>query len=83
LQRIRFKFTKLGELRFISHLDLQHLLARAARRAMLNIAYTKGFNPAPRLNLAAPLALFQESESEIGEVDFATVVTPNEFIERL
>lgn len=82
LLRIRFKFTKLGDLRFISHLDLQHLLARASRRAMLNVAYTKGFNPAPRLNLAAPLALFQESEYEIGEIDLATFVSTEAFIER-
>jgi radical SAM family uncharacterized protein/radical SAM-linked protein len=82
LQRIRFKFTKLGDLRFISHLDLQHLLARASRRAVLNVAYTKGFNPAPRLNLAAPLALFQESEGEIGEVDLSAVVSTDDFIER-
>ncbi|RTL44752.1 MAG: TIGR03960 family B12-binding radical SAM protein [Candidatus Melainabacteria bacterium] len=82
LQRIRFKFTKKGDLRFISHLDLQHLLARASRRAVLNVAYTKGFNPAPRLNLAAPLALFQESECEVGEVDLSVVVSTDDFIKR-
>ena len=82
LQRIRFKFTKQGDLRFISHLDLQHLLARASRRAVLNVAYTKGFNPAPRLNLAAPLALFQESECEVGEVDLSAIVSTDDFIER-
>lgn len=82
LQRFRFKFTKSGDLRFISHLDLQHLLARASRRAVLNVAYTKGFNPAPRLNLAAPLALFQESECEVGEVDLSVAVTTDDFITR-
>jgi radical SAM family uncharacterized protein len=82
LQRIRFRFTKFGDLRFISHLDLQHLFARASRRAFLNVAYTKGFNPAPRLNLAAPLALFQESESEVGEVDLSMIVSTDDFIAR-
>jgi len=78
-QRLRFIFTKLGDLRFISHLDLQHLLARAGRRAGLNIAYSQGFNPSPKLNLAAPLALFQESVFEIGEIDLATHVDPLDF----
>jgi radical SAM family uncharacterized protein/radical SAM-linked protein len=77
--RIRFRFTKYGNLRFISHLDLQHLLARAARRAGINIAYTQGFNPQPKLNLAAPLALFQESIGELGEVDLAETLTAEEF----
>jgi radical SAM-linked protein len=78
-QRLRFVFSKLGDLRFISHLDLQHLLARAARRAGLSVAYSQGFNPSPKLNLAAPLALFQESVAEIGEIDLAQHVDPLEF----
>jgi len=77
--RIRFTFTKTGDLRFISHLDMQHLLARAARRASLNLAYTQGFNPSPRLNLAQPLPLFQESLAEIGEVDLAQKIDAEEF----
>lgn len=79
-ERIRFTFTKVGELRFISHLDLQHLLARAARRAALNISYTQGFNPSPKLNLGAPLPLFQESLAEVAEIDLASFVSPEQFI---
>ncbi|HEY9712872.1 MAG TPA: TIGR03936 family radical SAM-associated protein [Chroococcales cyanobacterium] len=82
-QRVRFIFTKLGELRFIGHLDLQHLLARAARRAALRIAYTQGFNPSPKLNLAAPLPLFQESSAEVGEMDLLEMIEPQKFIERM
>ncbi len=81
--RIRFRFTKLGELRFISHLDLQHLLARAARRAGINVAYTQGFNPQPKLNLAAPLALFQESSCEVGEIDLAEQLDTEQFCLRM
>ena len=79
VQRMRFQFTKSGDLRFIGHLDLQHLLARAARRAGLNIAYTQGFNPSPKLNLAAPLPIFQESLAEIGEVDLAQTIEAEDF----
>jgi len=81
--RIRFQFTKTGELRFISHLDLQHLLARAARRAGIQLAFTEGFNPSPRLSLAASLPLFQEALAEVGEVELAEAVEPELFVERL
>lgn len=81
--RLRFQLTKLGDLRFISHLDLQHLLARAARRAGLSMAYSEGFNPAPRLSLAVSLPLFQEALAEVGEIDLSETIEPGEFVKRL
>lgn len=83
VQVMRFQFTKKGELRYISHLDLQHLLARALRRAFIPVAYTNGFNPSPRLKLAQPLPLFQESECEVGEVELNEKVNVDDFIKSL
>lgn len=77
--RIRFILKKEGDLRFISHLDLHHLLTRAARRAFIAIAYSNGFNPQPKLNLAAPLPLFQQSEGEVGEIELAQTIDAEEF----
>src|SRR5208283_1813745 len=59
--KLRFAFTKLGDLRFVGHLDLLNLLIRAARRAGLELSYSQGFNPAPKLSLACALPIFQES----------------------
>lgn len=81
--RMRFRFTKVGELRFISHLDLQTLFTRAARRAGLLLAYSQGFNPQPKINMAAPLALFHESVSEIGEMELGETLAPDIFRDRL
>ncbi|HEY9785772.1 MAG TPA: TIGR03960 family B12-binding radical SAM protein [Candidatus Obscuribacterales bacterium] len=80
-QIIRFEFHKIGELRYISHLDLQNLLARAARRAMIPIAYSQGFNPSPRLILAQPLPLFQEGTAEVGQVELSSFLEEARFIE--
>ncbi len=44
---------------------LQHLFARAARRAMMAVAYTQGFNPSPKIELALPLPLFQEGAMKL------------------
>lgn len=81
--KIRFVFCKKGDLRFISHLDLQTLFQRAARRGSLNLAYSQGFNPQPKLALAAALPLFHESEGEVGEVDLAEAITSDEFRSRI
>ncbi len=81
--KIRFEFTKTGELRFIAHLDLQHLLVRAARRAGINLVFTEGFNPSPRLSLAISLPLFQESNCEVGEIELAEDIPVQKFMERM
>jgi radical SAM-linked protein len=79
LVRLRFLFKKTGEMRFISHLDVQHLLSRAARRAGIAVSYSEGFNPQPKLALAVSLPLFQEGEGEVGEVDLSESMSPESF----
>jgi radical SAM-linked protein len=65
MQRIRIRFGKEGPARFTSHLDLALAWARWLRRAQIPIAYSHGFNPQPRLNLAAALPLGFTSEAEL------------------
>ena len=43
-----------GLARFLSHADLQRALVRACVRAQLNLRYTQGFNPHPKLSLPLP-----------------------------
>ncbi len=71
LSRVRIEFSKQGELKFISHLDLQHLLIRAGRRADLPFAYSEGFNPSPKVSIALSLPIFAESEAEICEIELS------------
>jgi radical SAM-linked protein len=68
IYRYRVSFSKFGPTRFISHLDLARAWARLLRRAALPLAYTEGFNPHPRLNLAAALPLGFTSECELLDV---------------
>ena len=63
--RIRITFAKQGALRYTGHLDLQRLWERAARRAELPLAYSKGFHPQPKMNLAAALPLGFSSRCEL------------------
>jgi len=66
--RLRLTFTKQGALRYTGHLDLHHIWERAARRADLPLAYSRGFHPQPKLNLASALPLGFSSRCEIMEM---------------
>ena len=63
--RIRIIFSKQGPLRYTGHLDLHKLWERAARRAELPLAYSQGFHPQPKMNLASALPLGFSSRCEV------------------
>ena len=63
-------FQKTGNLRYISHLDLQRAFTRLMLRTELPIKFSEGFNPHPKLMFAQPLSLFQESLCEVAEFRF-------------
>ncbi|MBQ0092066.1 MAG: TIGR03936 family radical SAM-associated protein, partial [Clostridiales bacterium] len=60
-------FEKTGNLRYISHLDLQRAFTRLLLRSGLPVVFSEGFNPHPKLTFAQPLSIFQESVCEIAE----------------
>lgn len=62
--RWRITYTVDGPLRYISHLEQIRVWERAIRRANLPLAYSGGFTPRPRLQVAAPLPLGFASEAE-------------------
>lgn len=76
IHRLRLKFSRGEELKYISHLDLIRLWERALRRARLPLAYSEGFSPHPRLSIAAPLALGVTSEAELMDVFLERKVMP-------
>lgn len=69
--------------RYISHLDLMRLFARAFRRADLPLKLTQGFNPHPKLSLKRALKLGLESEGEEATVYFRQFIKAEDFMERL
>lgn len=55
--RLRVTFSKNGPLTYTSHLDLTRIWERSLRRGGVPLAYSQGFNPRPKLQLAAALPL--------------------------
>ena len=68
---------------FISHLDLQRLLQRAFRRAKINLSYSEGFNPHPKMSYGNALALGVESQGEYVDIEIEDDIEVKEFLERI
>ena len=79
MQRLRIRFSRREEIKFISHLDIMRLWQRALHRAEIPLAYTEGFSPHPRLSLAAPLAVGVTSQAELMDVFCSKWVSPHFF----
>ena len=65
----RALFEKLGNARYISHLDLMRVFQRAFKRAGLPLTHTQGFNPRASVSIALPLSLGVESRCELLDFD--------------
>ena len=66
--RIRFRFSKLGKIRFTSQRDVARMWERALRRAEMPLAYTEGFSPRPQLSFGLALPTGAESLAEYVDV---------------
>ncbi|HYA31524.1 MAG TPA: TIGR03936 family radical SAM-associated protein, partial [Thermodesulfovibrionales bacterium] len=53
--RVRVRFSKTGDLRYLSHRELMTAFIRAVRRADIPVAYSQGFHPSPRMSFGPPL----------------------------
>lgn len=81
--RYLIKFTKEGDIKFISHLDLMRTIQRVIRRAKLPVEYSKGFNPHMSLSLAQPLSVGTYSAGEYMDLVLLNEVNEEEIIEAL
>jgi radical SAM-linked protein len=79
MQRLRIRFSRGEEIKYISHLDLLRLWQRALNRADIALAYSEGFNPHPRMSLAAPLALGVTGGAELMDIYVAKWSSPHSF----
>ena len=65
---VRVKFQKIGDLQYISHLDLQRTLHRILVRAGIPMWYTKGFNPHAKIVFSTPLSVGAQSICEMVDI---------------
>ncbi len=79
--KYRFCYTKDGDARFVSHLDLIRLFSRAFKRAGIPLTYSEGFNPHPKLAIALPLSVGVTSEGEYMDAEIDRPLTKEDLKE--
>lgn len=67
--KIRIKFAKRGNMKFIGHLDIMRYFQKAMRRAGVDIVYSEGFSPHQKMSFAAPLGVGILSEGEYLDIE--------------
>ena len=63
--RNRVTYTRSDAIRFTGHLDFQRVWERTLRRSRLPVAYSQGFNPQARIQIACALPLGFTSQCEL------------------
>ena len=76
-------FSKSGYIKYTSHLDMLRLFKRMFRRSGIDLAYSQGFNPHPKMGFAQPLSLGYSAENEYLEFESETAYTQDEILSML
>ena len=63
------EFSKIGNIKYISHLDMQRLFKRAFKSCGIPIEYSQGYNPHPKMGFAQPLSLGYTASKEYIELE--------------
>ena len=82
-ERYRAVYSKRGNARFLSHIDLIHVLERAFRRAGVDVAKSQGFHPKMLMTYAPALALGMEGLAEPMEFRAPFLYEEEGFMKRL
>ena len=83
MAKYRIQFTKYGDMKYVSHLDLIRLFTRIFHRADLPLAYSEGFNPHPKMAVLLPLSVGFESACEYIDVEFKEGVSMLDCLKKL
>ena len=81
--RIEVRFSKIGEMRYISRLDLMRLFRRTIRRANIPVLVTRGFTPHLKISIKRALKLGLESDEEIAYFYLENYIKPGELIKKM
>jgi len=79
----RIKFEKAGVAKYISHLDLQRVFSRSLTRSGIELMYSEGFNPRPKISFVSAISLGVESLCELADIKIAENLTETQVFEKI
>ncbi len=77
------EYELMGDLRYLSHHDELRLLTRALARSGWPVAFSRGFNPQPRMRVPLPRAVGVDCRPQVAVVDLNPGQSPRELFDRL
>lgn len=72
-----------SDLRFLSNLDMMHLMERALRRARIPYALSEGFNPHLKMSMGTVLPVGLWGQREYFDLELKNPMEPEEFVRSL
>ena len=81
--KIRVRFSKQEQMKFIGHLDMVRYFQKVMRRGEIDVAYSEGFSPHQKMSFAAPLSVGVLSKGEYFDMEVNSTLSTKEAIERI
>ncbi len=81
--KVRVEYSKMGKMRYLSHLELTGAILRAFRRAEFPLCYTEGFHPMPKVSFGPPLSVGIAGEREYMDIEVYPPFDIEEFHKRI
>ncbi|MCQ2510152.1 MAG: TIGR03936 family radical SAM-associated protein [Lachnospiraceae bacterium] len=81
--RVRIKFTKTGNMKYIGHLDVMRYFQKVLRRADIDVAFSGGFSPHMLMSFAAPLGVGTTSSGEYFDLDLNSITSGKDMMDRM
>ncbi len=79
--KVRVRYSKTGDMRMLSQLEVMTTVARALRRAQIPTSFSEGFHPHPKISFGPALPVGMESVCEYMDVELTRPLSPAKFKE--
>ena len=77
MKKVRVRFSKKGKIRFVSHRDIARIWERSLRKAQIQLAYSEGFSPRPKISFGLALPTGNESDAEYLDLELVNDIEDN------
>ena len=82
-RKVHLRYGKTGSAKYFGHLELKNLIIRAIKRAGIQLKFSEGFHPQPKLSFQDALPIGLESEAEDLVLQVTTGIDCGSIVERL
>ena len=81
-RKLKLFYSKRGDARFFGHLEFVNIINRAFRRAGIDLSYSNGFHPMPKISFDDPLPMGMEGLKEFFFISLKSDITCEELMRK-